>query len=282
MRLPMLSGAAFLACGILVSSRALSIRQEVQGLYGDPSWWNGGKLPSSNTPIIPLLPTLPNTNYEVASTLPFNTNLNGLPESNPQIPTQYGLDPPIAINSPPSIDSSFQTASTAPKWTTLKWSEDVEESLLSIKNKVCEYGIYAIDANTGSLVIKESSDRLDRSNWKDLSNSLTNSGPAYAVVHLENGRTLSLISFIHKKNVPEADVIALKGDLIRGLSTWMEVVQKVLPNVIAFVVVNDAGHFAQQMSKFDPHKNSQSLSVPGSFALNGENSVDPAALYKKH
>ena len=229
----MLSGAAFLACGILVSSRALSIRQEVQGLYGDPSWRNGGKLPSSNTPITPSLPTLPNTNYELASTLPFNTNLDGLPEFNPQIPTQSGLYNPQVATQPgldnpqvltqsgldnpqvptqsgldppnaPSIDSSFQIATTVPAWFKILYL-----SFISIKKGDCEYGIYVIDTDTTSLVVKECSKRSDRSNWKDLSDSLTRSGPAYAIVHLESGTTLCITSFIDDGSIPPREFVLL-------------------------------------------------------------------------
>ncbi|MCJ1271060.1 hypothetical protein MMC22_010959 [Lobaria immixta] len=244
MRLPMLSGAAFLACGILVSSRALSIRQEVQSLYGDPSWWNGGKLPSSNPPITPSLPTLPNTNYELASTLPFNTNLDGLSEFNPQIPTQSGLDPPTA----PSIDSSFQIATTVPAWFKVLYL-----SFISIKNGECEYGIYVIDTDTTSLVVKECRKRSDRSNWKDLSDSLTRSGPAYAIVHLENGTTLCITSFIDDGSIPTLDFILLQASLLAARNPLLKLVQDVFPGATD-LGVNSPEHLAQLMSQYDTPK----------------------------
>ena len=136
----MLSGAVFLACGILVFSQPLSIRQEVEGLNGDPSWWNGGNLPSSNPPMTPsLLPTLSNTNYKVASTFS-SINPDELPEFYPQAPTQSRLDTPIAINSPPSIDPAFQIVSTPPNWVV-----DFYYSFVLIKYGHCEYGMYTID-----------------------------------------------------------------------------------------------------------------------------------------
>lgn len=294
----LLSGAAFLACGVLVSGRPLSIRQEIKGLNSDSSWLNGGDWLSSDSSInLPSLPTLLNTNYKVASTLSSNpdelpefnpqvsnldglpdfnpqvsSNLNGLPEFNPQVPTQSGLDTPIAINIPPSIDSSFQIASTPPDWV-----PDLYESLVSIENGKCEYGIYTIDVDAASIVVKECKTRSDRSNWKDLSNSLTRSGPAYAVVNLKNGIILCITSFIHDTSISDDELTLLKNSLLVARDAWLKVVQKVFPEAMP-LGVNDPGHLATLMSRYGK----QSLSVPGSFALNEQNSMVPTALYKRH
>lgn len=173
----------------------------------------------------------------------FPSNSLGLLVVKPEVPAQSGLyDTPIAFKIPSSIDFSIQSGSTTPDLIT----DEARESFVQIKYQNCRYGIYVFSEDLCQICGK-------LPNWNALSYSLISSGPSYALIQLEGGRTLSIIIFRDDGIIPAVRVRARTSRILESRDGWMSLLKPEFLNVITGQVT-DLKQLANIMCKCDPLK----------------------------
>lgn len=128
-------------------------------------------------------------------------------------------------NIPPNFNSNIKTASGDSIIT-----DDVRQSLLLIKNRKCQYGIYTLSANKRQLVFEKCGQSPD---WKDLSDSISQSPPGFVISPLGEKAFLSTRNLYNEND--EADALAIET----SEEDWMSALNSVFGNVIAVGQVFD-------------------------------------------
>lgn len=158
-------------------------------------------------------------NYCVSN---FPSNSFGLLAVKPEVPARSGLyNTPITFKIPSSIDFSIQSASTTPDLIT----DEARQSFLQVKYQNCRYGIYVFSGDLGQICGK-------LPDWNALSYSLISSGPSYALIQLEGGRTLSIIIFRDNGIIPAVRVRARTSRIFEYQDGWMSLLKPEFLNVI--------------------------------------------------
>lgn len=204
------------------------MRRDIGGLDGDSSLAenvNGMIDPYDElSMVIPSLEDFPSKDPYVISMDQESVNLlkTGTPYTDTDIP--------------PSIDS---TVKTSPGDSLI--TDDVRQSFLWIKNRRCQYGLYAFSANKRQLVFKECG---KSSYWKDLSNSISHSEPGFALSPLREGGILSTRNLYNEKSQEDALAIATNE------GAWLDALKPDFGHVIVIGKVFDPTSLAALMDQY--------------------------------
>lgn len=140
----------------------------------------------------------------------------------------HQLEPETAYadaNIPPSLDSTIKTTSGDSIIT-----DDVRQSLLLIKNRKCQYGLFTLSANKRQLVFNKCGQTSD---WKDLRDSISQSKPGFVLSPLGEKGFLPTRNLYYEDS--EEDALAI----LTGEDDWMVALKPVFGNVIAVGEVFD-------------------------------------------
>ena len=144
--------------------------------------------------------------------------------------------PFTATDIAPSIDS---TAKTSPGESLI--TDVVRQSFLSIKNRRCQYGLYSFSANKRQLVFKQCG---KGSEWKDLSDSISNSEPGFVLSPLREGGILSIRNLYNEDSSEDAIAIAINE------AAWLDALKPDFGHVIAIGRVFDSTSLAALMNQY--------------------------------
>ena len=249
MRPSTIISAILLTYKSLVLGRPHNVRRDMKGLDRDPSL--SANVNQLIDPSDELSLDIPSLEYPPPKD-PFVISMDqwyDLPSRNPLTPnTPSEADPPSFDSpesprlpfQPPGIQPGIDPPVTTPIGEPLI-TDNVRQSFLSIKNRGCQYGLYAFSANKRQLVFKECG---QSSYWKDLRDSISISEPGFTLSPLRDGRILSIRNLYNEKSQEDAITIEINE------AAWLDALKPVFGQVIVTGKVWDPTSLAAVMYQY--------------------------------
>lgn len=213
----------------LVFGRPQNMQRDMKGLDRDSSL--SGNVNQMIDPSDELSLDIPSLEYPPPKD-PFVISMDPTyspPSSDPPVPYTTSEDP-LLID--PHVTKPIRE---------LLITDNVRHSFLSIKNRGCQYGVYAFSANKRQLVFKECG---QSSYWKDLYNSISLSEPGFMLSPLRDGRILSIRNLYNEKSQEDAITIEINE------AAWLDALKPVFGQVIVTGKVWDPTSLAAVMYQY--------------------------------